>query len=76
MERITKLIDSYRYNQEYLVHCLNSESHLIAKEDLRLKSVVLQNYLKSFMIGNIFAKYFNYIRKNKSYKKTLVSKRL
>jgi len=63
----------FKYQIDFLKHC-KGNNHLITKDDLRLKEIVHENFFKSLSISNIFALYINYIRKNKSFKKTLLSK--
>jgi hypothetical protein len=61
-----------KYQIDFLKHC-KGNNHLITKYDLRLKEIIHENFLKSICISNIFALYINYIRKNKSFKKTFIS---
>lgn len=62
-----------KYHIEFMRHC-NTRGHNVTEEDLRLKKVIKQNYYKSLFISNLFAFYLNYIRKNKSFTKTFLSK--
>jgi hypothetical protein len=64
-----------KYNLEFFRHTnTKNKNHIVTNEDLRLREVLLQNYLKSFTITNIIAFYLNYLRKNKSLIKTVISK--
>lgn len=65
----------FKYQIDFLKHC-RGNNHLVTKDDLRLREVVYENIFKSICISNIFALYINYIRKNKSFKKTLISKNI
>jgi hypothetical protein len=62
-----------KYHMEFMSHC-KSRGHNVTEEDLRLKEVIQQNYYKSLFFSNLFAFYLNYIRKNKSFAKTFLSK--
>ncbi len=68
------LKNKLKYHMDFLRHSKNESSHFITKEDKRLRKVILQNYLKSVTIANFFAIYLNYIRRNKTYTKTILSK--
>lgn len=67
---MTELLWEIKYNLDFLKHC---RSHRYTSEENRLRHVIIQNYTKSLLIGNTFAFYLNYIRKNKSLVKTLSS---
>ena len=63
-----------KYTVDFIKHSKGGEGHLVTDEDKRLREVLLKNYFKSLGIFNAFAVYFNYIRKNKSFMKTTLSK--
>ena len=69
----TSYRNKIKYHLEFLRHSGSQANHLVTNEDKRLREVILQNYFKSFSIGNLFAFYINYIRRNKTYPKTLLS---
>ncbi len=62
------------YHFEFLKHTKSESNHFVTKEDKRLRKVIIQNYLKSFTISNLFAVYINYISRNKTFMKTILSK--
>jgi len=68
------LKNKLKYHFDFLRHTKNESNHFITKEDKRLRKVILQNYFKSVTIANLFAIYLNYIRRNKTYTKTMLSK--
>ncbi len=61
-----------QYHFDFMRHC-NKKGHLVTSEDTRLREVIMQNYYKSLVLSNIFAFYCNYMRKSKSYFKTVTS---
>ena len=65
-----------KYHFDFLRHSRSYANHLITNEDKRLREVILDNYFKSFTIGNLFAFYINYLRGNKTYSKTLLSNKV
>jgi len=66
------LFTKFKYNKDFLKHTRN-KSHIVTPEELRLRKVLLQNYTKSFILCNGFALYFNYLIKNKTFFKALIS---
>jgi hypothetical protein len=58
------------YNYDFLRHTHN---HIVSKDELRLREVVLQNFKKSLFMWNLLAAYLNYRRKNKNFIRSFVS---
>ncbi len=75
MENLQNFIIKIKYNRDFLNHTRSqsSSSHLVTIDELRMRKIIIQNYTKSFIICNIFGLYLNYIRKNKSAAKTIMS---
>lgn len=73
---LTSLNTRIKYHFKFLVHCKNKSlhSHKVTREDLKLKQIIMENYYKSLLIGNAMALYLNYVRRNKSFVKSLASK--
>ena len=62
-----------KYQLDFLKHCNGNKGHNITEEDKRLKEIVIQNYFKSGLLFNVGAVYLNYIRRNKTFMKTVFS---
>jgi hypothetical protein len=63
---------SWKYNFEFLKHT-GKAGHVVGKDELRLREVILQNFRKSLVLCNLVAFYVNYRRKNKSVIKSFLS---
>jgi hypothetical protein len=63
-----------KYQIDFLKHTSGKGQHKNSEEDKRLRKVVLKNYSKSCFTFNLLAVYLNYIRRNKSFLKTVASK--
>lgn len=72
MSSLRLILYKIKFQKEFLKHS-KSENHIISKEDKKLRKIIMQNYYKSFFIFNILAVYLNYLRKNKSFMKTVIS---
>jgi hypothetical protein len=68
------LKNKFKYHLNFLRHTKNESNHVVTNEDKRLRKVILENYFKSLTFVNLFALYLNYIRRNKTYTKTILSK--
>lgn len=58
---------------EFLRHAKSDSNHFVTNEDKKLRKVIIHNYIKSFAIANLFALYTNYVSRNKTYMKTILS---
>jgi hypothetical protein len=75
LKSVNTFKDKLKFHFDFLKHTRNPQNstHIVTNEDKRLREIIIQNYYKSLMISNILALYLNYIRKNKSFFKSLFS---
>jgi hypothetical protein len=74
MENSVPFMTKIKFHLDFMKHSnVRNKNHFATQEDIRLRQVLIQNYFKSFLIGNSIALYLNYLRKNKSFYKTFMS---
>jgi hypothetical protein len=66
-----------KYHFNYLNHIKyhqhKEENFKIKKQERNLRKIIIQNYSKSLVFSNLVASYLNYIRKNKTMGKFILS---
>ena len=76
MSFLKQLLYKVKYQRDFFRHTSGKGQHKVSDEDKRLREVILINYGKSCSIFNLLAVYLNYIRRNKSFTKTVISNTL